>query len=250
MKTILQSPAFSMTVAAAIAVFAFTDFEPPNSPSTGAIAGELATVESILERYIEAVGGREAIERLTTRVCIGREITDLTSRQQPIYEKLHFEAYSKIPSSYYTETWTDAGNYIRAYSGETGWIKDKCGVKVDERAGTYRLDWLLNPQYALRVQEYFPDLTLNGTQQVRGHTVHVLESPACHRPLFFDTTSGLLIGFGHNWEIHDYREVDAVLYPHRIHMSRKGGSTVYEFDMVEHNVEIEDSLFVMPDEPH
>jgi len=205
------------------------------------------SVESILEKYIDAVGGRKAIEKLTTRVCIGKEITDLTSRQKPIYESQYFEAHSKIPSSYRTETWTDAGNHIRAFDGTTGWMKDKYWIGRDESAGKRRLDWLLNPQNALQVEEYFPNLTLKGTQELRGHTAYVLESPSLHRPLFFDTTSGLLIGFGHNWEIHDYREVDGVLFPYKIHMSRKGGSTVYEFETVEHNVEIDDSIFVMPD---
>jgi hypothetical protein len=98
----------------------------------------------------------------------------------------------------------------------------------------------------LRIEEYFPGLTLEDTQDVRGHTVFVLESPELHRPLFIDTVTSLLIGFGHNWEIHDYREVDGVLLPHRIILSRKGGSTTYVFDEVEHNVEIDDSLFVVP----
>lgn len=204
------------------------------------------TVEEILERYVNAVGGREALEQFSTRVCIGKQITDLTSRQQPIYESHYFEAYAKIPMSYYTEEWSDAGIYRRGYDGQVGWIKDKCGVKRDESAGKRRFDWLLNPQNALCIEDYFPNLVLEDTQQVRGHTVYVLKSPELHRPLFFDTTTGLLIGFGHNWEIHDYREVDGVLFPHRVHLSRKGGSTVYEFEQVEHNTKIDDSLFSMP----
>jgi hypothetical protein len=204
-------------------------------------------VEQILERYVEAIGGREAIEKLSTRICTGSVITDLSSREHPIYESGYFEAYSKVPSSYYTKTWSDQGNYIRAYDGNEGWIQDKCGVKPDSSAGKRRLDWLLNPQNALRIKEYFPDLKLKGTLAVRGFEVYVLETPALHRPLFFDIESGLLIGFGHNWEIHDYREADGVLFPHRILLSRKGGSTVYEFETVEHNRKINDSLFSMPE---
>jgi hypothetical protein len=210
------------------------------------VSEDLPTVDDILKRYIEAVGGRQALEKLQTRVCTGKAITDLTSRQQPIYESHYFKAYARIPSSYYTEEWTDAGIYSRGYDGQAGWIKDKCGVIPDESAGKRRLDWLLNPQNALRIEEYFPGLTPEGTEQVRGHTVYALRSPQLHRPLFFDTTTGLLIGFGHNWEIHDYIEVDGILFPHKVHLSRKGGSTVYEFERVEHNVEIDDSLFTMP----
>lgn len=213
---------------------------------SGRVSEDLPTVDNILERYIDAVGTRQALEKLVTRVCTGKEITDLTSRQQPIYESHYFKAYAMIPMSYYTEEWTDAGIYRRGYDGQIGWIKDKCGVIPDESAGKRRLDWLLNPQNALRIEEYFPSLTLEGTQHVRGHAVYVLKSPELHRPLFFDTTTGLLIGFGHNWEIHDYIEVDGVLFPHKVHLSRKGGSTVYEFEQVEHNVEVDSSMFAMP----
>jgi len=212
----------------------------------GLMLTELPSVESILSRYVDAVGGREAIEKLTSRVCTGKEVTDLTSRQQPIYESHYFKAWAKIPMSFYTEEWTDGGTQSRGYDGQVAWTKDICGVAPDKSGGKRRLDWLLNPQNALRIKDYFPNLALEGTQDVRGHSVYVLKSPELHRPLFFDTETGLLIGFGHNWEIHDYVEVDGVLFPHRVHLSRKGGSTVYEFERVEHNVEIDDSLFVMP----
>ncbi|MBU1706368.1 hypothetical protein KKB28_00460, partial [bacterium] len=38
------------------------------------------TLEQVLERFIEAMGGREAIEKLTTRMCTGQLTTDFSSR--------------------------------------------------------------------------------------------------------------------------------------------------------------------------
>jgi len=211
-----------------------------------AMAEDIPTVEQILERYVEAIGGRAAIEKLETRICIGSEITDLTSREQPIYESHYFKAVSKIPKSCYTEEWSDAGIFVEGYDGKTGWGKDRCGVRVDERIGKWRLNWLLNPQNALRIEEYYPDLEIKGTTRLREMVVYSLESPALHRPLFFDTTTGLLVGFGYNWEIHNYREVDGILFPHRAIESRKGGSTIFEFSEVRHNEAVDDSIFVMP----
>lgn len=212
------------------------------------MAEDIPTVKEILNRYIEAVGGRAAIENLETRICIGKVITDLSSREQPIYESHYFKAVSKIPNSCYTEEWSDGGIFIEGYDGKTGWAKDRCGVRVDERIGRWRLNWLLNPQNALRIEEYYPDLKIKGTTRVRDMVVYSLESPAVHRPLYFDIDTGLLVGFGYNWEIHNYREVDGVLFPHRVIMSRKGGSTMYEFDEVQHNEPIDDSIFEMPED--
>jgi hypothetical protein len=216
-------------------------------PQHHTIAGDWETsVEEILERYIEVIGGREAIEKLTTRVCIGQEVTDLSSREQPIFESHYFEAYAKNFQNCYFEEWTDAGIFQHGFDGEQGWAKDRCGVRDDEHFGKRRFCWLLQPQNALVLKDYFPNLVLVGTRTVRGIEVYALESPAIHRPLFFDIESGLLVGFGYNWEIHDYREVDGVLFPHLVHMSRKGGSTVYKFTEVRHNEVIDDSLFAMP----
>lgn len=212
------------------------------------VAEDLPTVEEILNRYVDVIGGRETIQNLSTRICIGTEITDLTSRKQPIYESLYLKICSKIPGNLYMETWSDSEIYRRGYDGKNGWVKDKCGVRHEDNIGTERIAWLLNPHNALVIEDYFPNLEMRGVSQVRGIDVYVLESPEFHQPLFFDINTGLLIGFGHNWEIHDYREVDEVLFPYRIHMSRKGGSTVYLFTDVRHNELIDDSIFSMPSE--
>lgn len=211
-------------------------------------SAETSQVQQILERYIAAIGGREAIQLLTSRVCIGKEVTDLTSREKPVYESVHFEAYSRIPDNYRTESWSDAGTHQRGFDGVTGWKKDRCGVVADSTAKSRRLDWLLNPHNALIIENYFPDLVYEGYDHILNRAVHILSSPAIHRPLFFDAETGLLIGFGYNWLIHDYRRVDGILFPHRIHLSRKGGSTEYIFDSVEHNIEFDDAVFAIPGE--
>ena len=150
---------------------------------TDAFAEDKPSVESILERYVEAVGGRDAIEKLSSRVCTGKRITDLTTRQQPIYE---------------------------------------------------------------------PKLSYEGRHSINGMETHALK-PASLQPeyymLYFSVESGLLVGIGYYRLIEDYREVDGVLFPHRISTGRKGGLTVYDFEKVTHGTEIGDSLFVMPPNP-
>ena len=207
----------------------------------------LPTVDQVLDRYIDAVGGSAAVEKLSTRICSGIVTTDLSSRNHPIYEEHYFETFSKSPDKFYTITYTDAGTHERGFDGKKGWVKDKCGVRSDDSAGERRLDWLLNPQNVLEIKTYFPDLVVKGIQKVRGMAIYELESPELHRPLFFDIETGLLVGFGHNCEIHDYREIDGVMFPHRVLMSRKGGSTVYKFEKIEHNLSVDDTLFVAPE---
>jgi len=250
MKTGLRVTARHSAIAGLMAMIVVMVHLFPMTRQNGVNAEERPSVESILNRYAEAVGGRAALEKFSSRACKGKEITDLSSRQQPIYESHYFEAYAKIPRSCCISIWSDSETYRMGYDGIVGWTKDKCGVRQDDRAGKGRLEWLLNPQFALCIEDYFPNLTLTGTQHVRGMIVFALESPESRQPLFFDQQTGLLIGFGHNWEIHDYREIDGILFPHRITESRKGGSTTYEFSEVSHNVEIDDAMFAFPAAGH
>lgn len=209
-------------------------------------AGQEPTVEEILERYIEAVGGRKKIEKLTTRMCIGKEITDLTTQQQPIFQGLYFEAYTRIPNFCVSATWSDSEIYRKGFNGFVGWIEDKCGVQEDEKAGRSALDWILNPQNALCIEEYFPGLKIDKKVPKEGViTLTPASHLGKHNNLRFDIKTGLIIGVG-RWKLEDYREVDGVLFPFKIVTDRKGGFTAIEFERVEHNVEINDSLFVMP----
>ena len=214
------------------------DDEKPAKPVT--------TVNDVLQSFVDALGGNAALEELTTRVVKGKETTDLKSREWPSYEVKWFEGYARTPNSCYLATGSYGLSNASGFDGKIGWAKDQCGVKPDDRAGKDRLAWILNPQNALRINDYWPNLTYDGTQKVRGMMVYVLNSPEMHRPMFFDSATRLLVGFGHNFEIYDYREVDGVMFPHRIVLSRKGGSTTYEFGEVRHNAEISDTLFAMP----
>ncbi len=64
--------------------------------------------------------------------------------------------------------------------------------------------------------------------------------------LYFDAETGLLVRLGYNRELGDYRHVDGVRVPFRMSISRKGGSSTYVFETIEHNLPLEDSLFNPP----
>jgi hypothetical protein len=211
---------------------------------------DTVTVEGILEKYIESLGGKEAIEKLTTRMCTGKVTTDLSSREIPIFEAYWFEMYAGSPGECLVTIYTGHGTERSGFDGETGWSEDKCGVKENEDAVGTKLALILNPQGPLNVKKYFPDLQLIGTDQINGKAAYVLNSSELsetHYALYFDSESGQLVRIGYYWTIADYREVDGVLFPYRVSASRKGGSTTYEFSEVKHNMEINDSLFVMPE---
>jgi hypothetical protein len=232
----------------AASVFALTGSAIAGGPQK---PKELTTTEQVLERFIDALGGREAIEKLETRVCLGRETTDFPSYEPPVYESKNIQAKAKIPRSTLYTTLVDSYGEKTGYNGSIGWAQDKCGIRRDDYVKTAKFHWIVNPHNALLIEEYYPDLTFAGKKEMKGHIVYALE-PAALDPLYwglyFDVNSGLLVGIGFYWDLEDYRPVDGVLFPHRILTSRKGGQTWWEFFEVKHNVPINDSLFNMPSE--
>lgn len=208
----------------------------------------IPTAREVLERYVEAVGGRAAIESLTTRVSIGRIINDL-SWATPPNEVIPFVAYASAPDRVLMVERKMDGMRCEGSDGEATWVRDATGVTLKDEPFRSKTAWLIDPQNALRIGEYFPDLKVVSERRLGDRWVFVLESSKLdptYSALSFDVETGLLLGIGYYWYLQDYREADGVLLPHRIHMSRKGGSTTFVFDLIVHNLPLADELFTVP----
>jgi hypothetical protein len=216
------------------------------APGWEAKQDTVPTLEEVLERYIEAVGGREAIERLTTRVMTGRLVTDLPSRQPPVYESNGFVIYAKVPGKYLYVQQSARGTHKDGCDGPDCWSWAGGETELDAHFDP-RFAWSADPQNALRMWEYFPDMKVRGAGTLEGRRVYLvdIDDHESHA-LCFDARTGLLARLGYNREIEDYREVDGVLVPFSISISRKGGSSTYIFETIEHNVPIDDSEFAAP----
>ena len=210
----------------------------------------LPTVDQVLKRYVEAIGGSEAIEKLTSRDCRGQLTHDLSSRKPPVHEEVQFSMISKVPNCCLL-MFNRAGQIKRAgFDGTVGWRQRDGKISVDESVGRDKLAWLINPQNAQHIEEYFPELFVGGTEVLGNKTVVVLEPVNLDKTyfaLYFDTETGLLVRIGYYWNLKDYRPVDGVLFPHRIVTSRKGGTSTYDFHRVKHNAPFDDAMFAAPE---
>lgn len=216
------------------------------APGWEAMQDTVPTLEEVLERYIEAVGGREAIERLSTRVMTGRLVTDLPTRQPPVYESNDFVIYAKVPGKYLYVQGSARGTHRDGCDGPVCWRWAGGETELDAHYDP-RFAWFVDPQNALRMWEYFPDMRIRGAETLEGRSVYLVDiDDDVSHTLYFDARTGLLVRLGYNREIDDYREVDGMLVPFSMAMSRKGGSSTYVLETIEHNVPIEDSEFAAP----
>ncbi len=211
---------------------------------TAATYEALSTLDHILERYIQALGGRAAIGKLRTRTCTGRFVDALSWTDPPV-QTHPLKALAKIPDKWVTTIQVSKGIEQNGFDGRTGWKVNPDRIERDDRMSRSWLGYLLNPQGALYIRDYFPGMTLLAEDTLRGRAVNVVNNRA-QNLLYFDVESGLLTQIGSSWELQDYREVDGVKFPFRVATSRKGGESYFAFDRIEHNVSIDDEQFAIP----
>ncbi len=184
-----------------------------------AYAAELPTLDQVLERYVVALGGREAIAMLDSRTIIGERIDD-RPHQGPRVET-PFEARADTSTS-----WTLV---FHEAAGDVGEIGDS--------SKSTKLAFIFNPRAPLQLEKYFPNPRLTGTWEYDGILYYKVENDLKfeYYTLYFEVETGMLTRIGYHWLLEDYRQVDGVLIPFIVVQGRKGGSTSLYFKTVTHN---------------
>lgn len=210
----------------------------------------LPTVDRVVERYVDAVGGRAALALLQTRLVFGAFVEDIPDEGPAT--TIRFAAYAQVPGRWLVE-WSSEGRGDRIGSdGVIGWEAHADSVRRRDEIMRWKEAFVFDPQGPLRLREYFRDLVVARTVRIGGRAVYEVTTDRrdAHFALYFAVETGLLIRIGYFWDLADYREVDGVMIPFRIAQSRKGGSTTFVIDTVEHNAAIETARFTMPDALH
>jgi len=215
---------------------------------TAAIYQPISTLEQVIEKYIQASGGRENIQKLKSRKSTGRFINNL-SWEDPEEGGIPFQAYSKMPDRWEMILHHRNGEQKQGFDGKTGWTMDADRIEKNPEIGYSKLGFLLNPHAPLFIQKYFPELLLVSKDTVNEREVYTAKSKIlgdAHYLLYFDSKSGFLNKIGYYWDLQEYKEIDNVLLPTKIVMSRKGGSSTFLFEEIVHNSNINDSTFDIP----
>ena len=135
----------------------------------------LPTVEEVIGNYINVLGGREAIEKLNTRICTGYLVKDVLWEDPP-YDVARLKVCSKMPDKFLMNIFDSAYDENMIYNGESGWRKDAKGIHSDDYIGKTSTAWLLNPQHAIHMKYYFKNLKITGKEKVKDRTAYVMES--------------------------------------------------------------------------
>jgi hypothetical protein len=214
------------------------------------------TSDDIINKYINAIGGTAAIDKIKTRVMKGSVVT---ANGQTISYEIHQTA----PNKAYELFTAPRGSMERAVNGETGWEKNPQGVH--ELVGQQLADLKLSLQLFrnLKLKEQFTRLRFGGKDKVGDRDAYVLNAGTAdnrRERLYFDAETGLLlrrITFAQTMigvipeqiDFEDYRDVDGVKLPFTIRVSSVDPGnpiSTRKFEEIKLNAPIDDSKFNMP----
>lgn len=223
---------------------------PPVAPPAGAAA---PTVDAVLEKYVSAVGGADAIKKATSRVMKGKILAG--GDETPI------DVITKAPNKRVSITHSANGDSFTAYDGAAGWM-GSTGRPAREMSATESGASSLDAEFylALRLKEIFPQLRRGRPEEIAGVTCEVLNGSGPGRPpvrLYFDSKSGLLVRMvryaetplGRNptqIDYADYRAVDGVSIPFRWTLARPNGRFTIQITEAKGNAPVDDGRFTRP----
>jgi len=229
-----------------------TGKEEPEAP-VAPPAAERPTVDAVLAKYLTALGGADALGKVTSRQQKGM-LTGAGPQPLPV------EIYTKAPNKRISQMQTPRGANSTAFDGTVGWTGG--GERSREMSPTemdaIRLDATL--QFPAQLKGYFKDLRVARPDRIDGKEVVRVVGRNEGKPpveLWFDAQSGLLLRqvryaetpLGRNptqVDYSDYRDVDGVKVPYEWSVSRPGSRFTIKVTDVKQNVPIEDSKFARP----
>jgi hypothetical protein len=229
---------------------------PPNvSASASPTPNEEEIVNQILDRFIEAAGGKEAIEGVKSYRMKGHfEMRALDLRGK-------MEVWAKDPQKSLTIIEFPGLIVRKGYDGETHWAQTPFGSVT--MTGPQEMSEVENDSEvynASRIRNLYDRMKLDRKARLSGRDVYIVEGQPTKGPaekLFFDVENGLLV----RWDmarrqadrrvfvkvyLNDYRDIDGVKIPFNVRMAFELFDFSLIVDEMQHNVEINDAIFRKP----
>ena len=200
--------------------------------------------DQVMERYIKAVGGREALERLKNRVSIGvctYPFQNLTGKVT-IYEEAPYKRSMEIEIP-------NLGTTKIVFDGKRGWTQNSLMGFYEYKGpmlSAFRREFDFHK--ITKYRELYSELIYRGVFDSSDGRVDVLEVVAAdgsRDELHFDTRTGLLV-YGDGEKLGDYRQVGDVKIPFLQTILVGGIEIKIQLQEVTHNVPISEEAFAEP----
>jgi len=213
----------------------------------------LPAADQLLDKYLAAIGGAVALQKITSRVQKGT----LTA-----FGGQHFsvDVYSKAPDKRVSIMHLQGGDSITAFDGKQGWLGVPGRVHTMSTAenDAARIDAdLYLPAHLKTLYQKF---SVDAGEKIDGHDTYMVVGRNEGQPplrLYLDKESSLLLRLvryaetplGRNptqIDYADYRDANGVKAPFRWTLARPGNRFVIQIEQVQQNVPVDEAKFAPP----
>ncbi|HWR52930.1 MAG TPA: hypothetical protein VN428_17600 [Bryobacteraceae bacterium] len=223
---------------------------------SGAAVAQTPTAEQVLDKFVEASGGKAAMEKVTSVASKGT--VDVTFAGVSAAAEFLTKAPDK---SYWVFNVEGYGAVKQGFDGKVAWSDSpEGGLKelTGKQAEAAKRGAVFNAP--LRWRELFTKAELKGKEKVgERETWAVVLTPANGAPTtqYFDVETGLMLKmtapavgdegeYTAIMEFSDYRDVDGVKQPFGMKNTIPAGDLIIKLTDLKHNVAIEDAKFTKP----
>ena len=217
---------------------------------SGEAKGSLPAADQLLDKYLAAMGGADALQRISSRVQKGT-LTAFGGQHFPV------DVYSKAPDKRASIMHLQGGDSVTAFDGKQGWLSVPGRVHVMSVAenDAARIDADL--YFPLHLKTLYAKFSVDIGEKIDGHDTYMVVGRNEGQPplrLYLDKESDLLLRLvryaetplGRNptqIDYGDYREANGVKLPFRWTLARPGNRFTIQVEQVEQNVPVDDSKF-------
>lgn len=220
---------------------------PENLPT------DLPSSDWLQKRYVEALGGAGALEKINSRVGTGHRTVS--------GKAIAVNLFVQSPGKWALIQQGQDGETGAVFNAGAGWFtfpgsSSREMHQPDIEAAQMDSDL----QFPLHIQQLFPELRVEYPENIEKRDMYVLVGVRDNQPrakFYFDEQSGFLeriVLYGESplglnplqVDYADYRDVGGVQVPFRVTLSRPESSSMIQFEKIQQNVAIAPEKFARP----
>jgi len=209
--------------------------------------------DMLLDKYLAAVGGADALRKITSRVTKGT-VTAFGDQHMSV------EIYAQAPDKRVSVMHLKAGESLTGYNGKVGWLAVAGRVHMMNAQESLEAKMDADLAFAANVKSLYPKWETLPGEKIEGRdTWLVVGSKEGEVPLklYLDQKSSLLLRLiryidtplGYNptqIDYADYRAADGIKTPYRWTVARPGNHFAIQVEQLRQNVPVDDAKFIAP----
>ena len=236
-----------------IPVISLRERSPEMTEGAAAPASLNPAADLLLDKYLAAVGGADALKKISSRVAKGT-VTAFGDQHMPV------EIYAQAPDKRVSVIHIKDGESVTAYNGKVGWLSAPGRVHMMNQQESFGAKMDANFAFAADVKSLYTKWETLPGEKIDGQDTWLVVGTKEGEPplkLYFDQKSNLLVRLiryidsplGYNptqIDYADYHTADGIKTPYRWIVARPGNHFTIQVDQLQQNVPVDDAKFVAP----